>query len=159
MFNGILYVLTTDCIWHDVPANYGIKSTVHRYHLELCEKSMYQMIFLNLLQSGYEIQKTRKIRDFPDKKLQGSFRIRSLAQCDGYQEYPSRKGGSAGYDGCKKINGNKQSALIDRNGLPLACTVSPANVHDSRLYEPTLKAFGIPEVQDHSAIILADAAY
>ena len=27
------------------------------------------------------------------------------------------------------------SALVDRNGLPLACTVAPANVHDSRLYE------------------------
>ncbi len=57
LFNGILYVLTTDCTWHDVPANYGIKLTVHRYHLELCEKGVYQAIFLDLLRAGYAIRK------------------------------------------------------------------------------------------------------
>jgi transposase len=67
--------------------------------------------------------------------------------------------GSTGYDGYNKVNGNKLSALVDRNGLPLACTVEPANVHDSRLYEPTLEAFEIPEVQDRPEIISADAAY
>jgi transposase len=79
--------------------------------------------------------------------------------CDGYQGYPGEKRGSTGYDGYKKVNGNKLSALVDRNGLPLVCTVSPANVHDSRLYEPTLEAFEIPNTQDHPAIISADAAY
>jgi len=49
--------------------------------------------------------------------------------------------------------------LVDRNGLPLVCTVSPANIHDSRLYKPTLEAFEIPEVQVHPTIISADAAY
>ena len=57
------------------------------------------------------------------------------------------------------MNGNKLSALVDRHGLPLACMVAPANTHDSRLYEPTLEAFEIPEVQDRPAIISADAAY
>jgi len=70
-----------------------------------------------------------------------------------------QKGGSTGYDGYNKVNGNKLSALVDRNGLPLACTVVPANVHDSRLYEPTLEAFEIPGVQDLPEIISADAAY
>jgi len=80
LFNGILYVLTTGCTWHDVPANYGTKSTVHRYHLELCEKRVYQAILLGLLQSGYEIRKTRKISDFPDRKLPCSFRV-DLSHC------------------------------------------------------------------------------
>lgn len=40
LFNGILYILTTGCIWHDVPAKYDTKSTVHRYPLELCEKEV-----------------------------------------------------------------------------------------------------------------------
>jgi len=74
VFNGILYVLTTGCTWHHVPANYGTKSTVHRYHLELCEKGVYQAIFLDLLRSVYEIQKNR-----------------SLAFCDGYRGYPGEK--------------------------------------------------------------------
>ena len=67
--------------------------------------------------------------------------------------------GSTGYDGYKKVNGNKLSALVDRNGLPLACTVVPANTHDSRLYEPTLEGFEIPEVSVRPTIISADAAY
>ncbi|WP_243669277.1 transposase [Methanoculleus chikugoensis] len=58
MINGILYVLTTGCSWLDVPTNYGTKSTVHRYHLELCERGVYQAIFLDLLRTGYEIKKS-----------------------------------------------------------------------------------------------------
>ncbi|KUG19179.1 mobile element protein [hydrocarbon metagenome] len=57
------------------------------------------------------------------------------------------------------MNGVKLSALVDRNGLPLACTVSPANVHDSRLYQPTIDAFEIPGISDQPSIISADAAY
>jgi transposase len=57
LFNGILYVLSTGCTWSDVPAKYGTKSTVHRYHLELCERGVYQAIFLDLLRSGYEFRK------------------------------------------------------------------------------------------------------
>lgn len=59
----------------------------------------------------------------------------------------------------KKVKGNKLSALIDRNGLSLACMVAPANIRDSRLYEPTLEAFEIPEVQKRPTIISTDAAY
>ncbi|WP_214084063.1 IS5 family transposase [Methanoculleus sp.] len=79
--------------------------------------------------------------------------------CDGYQRYPGKKRGSTGYGGYKKVKGNKLSVLVDRNGLPLACTVAPANIHDSRLYEPTLEAFEISEVPDRPIIISADAAY
>ncbi len=74
VFNGILYVLTTGCTWLDVPAKYGTKSTVHRYHLELCEKGVYQAIFLDLLRSGYEIKKidlshcATDTKDIPAKK-------------------------------------------------------------------------------------------
>ena len=58
-----------------------------------------------------------------------------------------------------KLFRNKLSVLVDRNDLPLVCTVSPANFHDSRLYEPTLEAFEILEIQEHPTIISADAAY
>jgi hypothetical protein len=51
--------------------------------------------------------------------------------------------------GYKKVKGNRLSVLVDQSGLPLACTVFPTNVHDSRLYEPTLEAFEISGVQDH----------
>ena len=53
----------------------------------------------------------------------------------------------------------KDRSLARYNGLLLACTVAPANIHDSRLYEPMREAFKIPDVQDHPSIISADAAY
>jgi len=56
------------------------------------------------------------------------------------QRISGQKGGTTGYDGYKKVKENKLSVLVDRNGLPLACTVPPANAHDSRPYEPTLEA-------------------
>ncbi|MDD2472716.1 MULTISPECIES: transposase [unclassified Methanoculleus] len=74
LFGGILYILSAGCNWRDVPANYGIKSTVHRYHLELSEKGMYQAIFLELFRSGYEIRKidlshcATDTKDIPAKK-------------------------------------------------------------------------------------------
>lgn len=86
-------------------------------------------------------------RPAPRRLYSPENRFRALF--DRYQGYSSKKGGSTGYDGYRKVKGSKLSALVDRNGLTLACTVSPANIHDSRLYEPTLEAFTIPDVQDH----------
>jgi len=42
---------------------------------------------------------------------------------------------------------------------PAHCTVAPANIHDSQLYEPTVEAVTMPEMQVHPSIISADAAY
>lgn len=56
LFNGILYVLSTGCTWHDVPANCGTNSTVYRYYLELSERGVYQAIFLERLRSGHGIR-------------------------------------------------------------------------------------------------------
>ncbi|MDK2889874.1 MAG: hypothetical protein PWR21_506 [Methanoculleus sp.] len=57
LFNGVLYVISTGCTWNDVPEKYGTKSTVHRYHLELCERGAYQAILIDLLRSGYDLRK------------------------------------------------------------------------------------------------------
>jgi len=62
------------CTWQDALANYGTKSTAHRYHLEPCEKGVYQAIFFDLLRSGYEIKKINlshcamDTEDIPTKK-------------------------------------------------------------------------------------------
>ncbi|WP_300999222.1 hypothetical protein [Methanoculleus sp.] len=45
-----------------MPAKYGPKSTVHRYHLELCERGEDRAIFLDLLRSGYEFRKGEDTR-------------------------------------------------------------------------------------------------
>ncbi|WP_165394840.1 transposase [Methanofollis fontis] len=49
--------------------------------------------------------------------------------------------------------------LVDQNGTPLSCVVSPANIHDSRLYKPTIEAFAPSEKELKVKTITADAAY
>lgn len=68
-----------------------------------------------------------------------------------------------GYDGNKKVKGIKISTLVDANGRPLSIIVSPANIHDSKLYQPTIDGFRIKLSQGRPVtrpnIIIADAAY
>src|SRR4051794_34579281 len=43
-----------------------------------------------------------------------------------------------GFDGGKKIKGIKIHLAVDKYGFPLAITVSPANIHDSKGIVPVL---------------------
>lgn len=102
---------------------------------------------------------SRKIFDYPDRRLQEQFLCRSRAMCDRYQGDPDQKG-STNYGDYKMVNESKLNALVDQDGLsPLACTLPPANTHDSRIYTPTLEAFAIPRMQKQPTIISADAVY
>jgi putative transposase len=47
---------------------YGSKSTVHRFHLHLCEHSTYQKIFNELLNKGYDLKKIDLSHCFTDTK-------------------------------------------------------------------------------------------
>jgi putative transposase len=64
----------TGCTWKDVPIQYGSKSTVHRFHLYLCEHETYQKICNELLNKGYDLNKIdlshffTDIKDIPAKK-------------------------------------------------------------------------------------------
>jgi len=55
LFNGIIFALKTGCAWADVPRIYGSKSTIHRFHLELCNKYEYLEIFDSMRSMGYDI--------------------------------------------------------------------------------------------------------
>jgi len=68
LMNGILYVITTGSTWKDVPCRYGSKSTVHRFHLYLCEHGTYQKTFNEFLNKGYDLKKIDLSHCFPDAK-------------------------------------------------------------------------------------------
>jgi hypothetical protein len=57
VFNGIPYVLTIGCTWGRCPGKIWHEIDSTRYHLELCEKGVYQATFLDSLRSGHEIRK------------------------------------------------------------------------------------------------------
>ena len=68
LMNSILYVVMTGCTWKDVPCRYGSKSTVHRFHIYLCENGIYQEIFNDLLNKGYDLKKIDLSHCFTDTK-------------------------------------------------------------------------------------------
>jgi len=74
-----------------------------------------------------------------------------------------QKKGEIGYDGNKKIKGIKISALTEKNGLPVSIFISPANIHDSKLYLPTIEKLSIKQPQGapirRPGMIIADKAY
>ncbi len=51
--------------------------------------------------------------------------------------------GNIGYNGYKKVKGSKISILVDKDGLPLSVALVPANMHDSKTYNPTIEDFKI----------------
>jgi transposase len=49
-----------------------------------------------------------------------------------------QKKGDIGYDGNKRVKGSKISAITESHGLPVAIFIAAANIHDSKLYMPTI---------------------
>ena len=74
-----------------------------------------------------------------------------------------QKKGDIGYDGNKKVKGNKISSITEKKGLPIVISIYPANIHDSKLYIPTIEnvrivlPVGAPITRPK--LINADAAY
>ena len=68
VMNGILYVVMTGPYVKYVPRQFGSKSTVHRFHLYLCEHGNYQKIFNELLNKGYDMKKIDLSHCFTDTK-------------------------------------------------------------------------------------------
>ena len=69
----------TGCTWKDVHNHYGSKSMVHRFHLYLCEHSIYQKIFHDFLNKVYDLKKIGLSHCFTDTK-----------------DIPAKKGGISG---------------------------------------------------------------
>jgi putative transposase len=68
LMKGILFVFMTGRTWKDVPCSYGSKSTVNRFHLYLCENGIYQKIFNDRLNKGYDLKKIDLSHCFIDVK-------------------------------------------------------------------------------------------
>jgi transposase len=68
LMNNIMYVVMTGCTWKDMPSQYGSKSTIHRFHLYLCEHGIYQEIFNELLNKGYDLKRIDLFHCFTDTK-------------------------------------------------------------------------------------------
>lgn len=130
VIQGCLYRLRTGCQWRALPREFGHPSTVHGWFQRFCTDGF----FLALWRAVLDIALSLNIVYLAWLSLDG-FLIKARARGrDAIGPNPT--------DRAKP--GTKRSVLTDELGGPIATIVAGANVHDSKLFDLTLRASLLP---------------
>jgi putative transposase len=122
---GILYRLRTGCQWKALPSQFGSGSTCHRRFSEWTASGLFERIMQAVLEHY-------------DAEVQIDWEWCSM---DSATVKAPKGGDDTGPNPTDRAkSGTKRHILTDRRGVPLAVTVSGANVHDMRMALPTLDA-------------------
>lgn len=114
---GIFWILDNGAKWKDLPAEFGSKSTVHRWFQKWVRTGVFESIMRD---AGRCVEE------------RGGYR---LYECFLDATFSKAKGGGDGI-GCTKVGkGVKIMVLVDARGLPVAVDTAPANRHESRLVQ------------------------
>ncbi|HET6143537.1 MAG TPA: IS5 family transposase [Candidatus Acidoferrales bacterium] len=120
VLNGVLWVLRTGAPWHDLPDRYPPYQTCHRRFQQWQRDGTLD----RLLHALAEDLRTRGKLDLSETFIDASF---SSAKKGAPAVGPTRRG-----------KGSKIMAIADRHGLPVACCVTSASPHESKLVEATI---------------------
>ena len=120
VFDACLYVVKTGCQWRQLPKDFPPWRTCYGYFVEWGSLVNKQGIFRRLHRRLY----------FQARKAAGRKPYPSVVIVDSQTVRTSKMGGIRGYDGGKHIKGRKRHTAVDTLGLPMAVTVTAANVHD-----------------------------
>lgn len=123
VLDGILYRLRTGCQWKAIPAAFGSGSTCHRRFQEWQRLGVFEKAWQHLLQQ-YDQQ----------KGIGWNWQILDSAIVPA--PLGGEKTGKNPTDRAK--SGTKRHVLTDRRGVPLAVTLSGANIPDYQCAEATL---------------------
>lgn len=122
---GILYQLRTGCQWKALPSEFGSGSTCHLRLQQWRQAGVFTDIFVALLERN-------------DKRRGIAWKWTAL---DGFIVKAPKGGDLTGANPTDRgKRGTKRHILTDRRGVPLAATLSAANVHDKWLLAATLDA-------------------
>jgi transposase len=114
---GIFWILDNGAKWKDLPAEFGSKSTVHRWFKKWVGAGVFEAI---MREAGSCVEQ------------QGGYR---LYECFIDASFSKAKGGGDGI-GCTKVGkGVKIMVLVDARGLPVAIDTAPANRAENRLVQ------------------------
>jgi putative transposase len=123
VLGGILYRLRTGCQWKAIPAEFGSGSTCHRRFQEWQTLEIFKQVWVD------------QVRTYDQKGgIAWNWQILDSAII------PAPLGGAkTGKNPTDRAKlGSKRHVLVDRRGVPLALTVSGANVPDYQCAEATL---------------------
>jgi transposase len=135
---GIFWMLDNGAKWKDLPAEFGARSTVHRWFARWVADG----VFERLLQSAGRLVETR-----------GGYR---LYECFIDATFSKAKGGGDGVGVTRVGKGVKIMVLVDARGLPVAVDTAPAGPHESKLVQ---RLFDFMLTGQTPSRVIGDKAY
>lgn len=115
VLQGIFWILDNGAKWKDLHANFGAKSTVHRWFKKWAEAGVFEGI----------MRRAGRCVEWRD-----GFK---LYECFIYGAFVKARSGGDGIGTTKAGKGVKIMVLVDAQGLPVAVTTGSASPHESRL--------------------------
>jgi putative transposase len=146
VIDGIIYRLRSAVQWNQLPRRFGADSTVHGWFQRFVEDGVLQEIWAVIA------SECEALGDL-DWSWQAVDAMMGKARLGGAKRGPSPT------DRAKP--GTKKSLHVERSGGPLGVEIEGANVHDSKLLEPTLAAtvLGRPDPKEVIQHLSLDKAY
>lgn len=126
VLDALFYLVKTGCPWRLLPSEFPPWQTVYGYFARWGRKGILKKIQAALVE---------KIR-----RQEGRRAVPSIVIVDSQSVKTGKVGGDRGFDGGKRVKGRKRHLAVDSLGLPLAVSVTPANVHDLRGGKRVLQA-------------------
>jgi transposase len=117
VIQGIFWVLDNGAKWKDLPAEFGSKSTAHRWFKKWVEQGVFESL---MREAGRCIEE------------RGGYR---LYECYVDGTFSKARGGGDGIGCTKAGKGVKIMIMVDARGLPVAVSTCSASPHESRLVQ------------------------
>lgn len=126
-FDACLYVVKTGCQWRQLPKDFPPWRTVYEY-----------FVAWGCNDKGGLFRRLHRNLYFRARQVAGRSKFPSAVIIDSQSVKTGKMGGVRGYDGGKHVKGRKRHTAVDTLGLPMAITVTAANVHDLKGGEKSL---------------------
>jgi transposase len=138
VIRGIFWILDIGAKWKDLPAEFGSKSTVHRWFKKWTEDGIFEQIMRD---AGRLIDERDGFR---------------LYECFIDGTFSKARGGGDGIGKTRAGKGVKIMVLVDARGLPVAVDTTSASPHESQLLQ---RLFDFMLTEQKPERIVGDKAY